>query len=619
MKAASFLDRLPAYIPIEPFEVLSARYGRQPEDIIKLDANENPYGMSPRARQALANLSFPHIYPDPESRALRSALEAFTGVSAEYLVAASGVDELIDLLLRVLLEPGDRVLICPPTFGMYGFDAFLNAGQPVEAPRRPDFSLDPDLIRHAVRQHKPKVLFIATPNNPDGGMPSPEVIDALLDLPVLVVLDEAYIEFSGMGRLGEGGSRLAQVSERDNLVVMRTFSKWAGLAGLRVGYGAFPRWLLPALWKAKQPYNVNVAASAAAIASLEDLDYLADIVARLRAERRRLAEGLAKLGRLQPYPSCANFALCKINGMPLEGEGSTGSVLKTRLAQAGVLVRYFDTPRLRDHIRITAGRPEETDALIKVLGRIMSEQGEETASDDLGAKLAGTETAGRIREEMDYQTGAATVAPPPAGEINTPGRRTAIVKRSTRETRIEVSLDLDGSGSGDAEIRTGLGFLDHMLHHIAVHGQFDLAVNASGDLDVDAHHTVEDVALVLGQAFDRALGERAGIVRIATATVPMDEALAFVAIDFSGRPYASIQVEWHTPAVGQVATSLFDHFLESFAVAARCNLHARLLSGRDDHHQAEALFKALGRALSEAVRIDPRRQGAVPSTKGVLV
>ncbi|MGQ9840733.1 MAG: imidazoleglycerol-phosphate dehydratase HisB [Anaerolineae bacterium] len=194
--------------------------------------------------------------------------------------------------------------------------------------------------------------------------------------------------------------------------------------------------------------------------------------------------------------------------------------------------------------------------------------------------------------------------------------RTAEIHRQTYETDIRLTLDLDGSGR--AEIRTGLGFLDHMLHHVAVHGLFDLTLHATGDLHVDAHHTVEDCALALGLAFDRALGDRRGIVRMGSAYVPMDEALALVAVDFSGRPYVVVQAQWHTPAVGGIATSLFPHFLHSFAVTARANLHAHVLCGADDHHQAEALFKALGRALDAATRLDPRRSGAVPSTKGVL-
>jgi imidazoleglycerol-phosphate dehydratase len=195
--------------------------------------------------------------------------------------------------------------------------------------------------------------------------------------------------------------------------------------------------------------------------------------------------------------------------------------------------------------------------------------------------------------------------------------RAAIVERKTKETEIRLKLDLDGNGQ--SQINTGVGFLDHMLHHVATHGLFDLELEAKGDLHIDTHHTVEDCALVLGQAFNQALGDRQGIVRMGSAYVPMDETLAFVAVDLSGRPYPVIQAEWHTPIVGDIPTSLFPHVLESFAANARCNLHARILYGRDDHHQAEALFKALGRALDAATRIDPRRRDAIPSTKGTLV
>jgi imidazoleglycerol-phosphate dehydratase len=194
--------------------------------------------------------------------------------------------------------------------------------------------------------------------------------------------------------------------------------------------------------------------------------------------------------------------------------------------------------------------------------------------------------------------------------------RAAAIQRTTTETNITLSLNLDGTGK--ANIATSVGFLDHMLRHIAVHGLFDLDVKAIGDLEIDPHHTVEDVGIVLGQAFDQALGDRKGIVRMGSAYTPMDEALAFVAVDLSGRPYAVIQGEWHTPSIGLLPTALIPHFLESFAFNAKINLHARVEYGRDDHHQAEALFKALGRALDAATLIDPRRAGVVPSTKGTL-
>ncbi|MGB8646041.1 MAG: imidazoleglycerol-phosphate dehydratase HisB [Anaerolineae bacterium] len=192
--------------------------------------------------------------------------------------------------------------------------------------------------------------------------------------------------------------------------------------------------------------------------------------------------------------------------------------------------------------------------------------------------------------------------------------RTATVERKTNETRVRVALDLDGAGQ--ARIATGIPFLDHMLLHVAVHGLFDLEIAAQGDLEIDAHHTAEDVAIVLGMALDQALGERTGMTRIAHSYVPMDEALAFVAIDLSGRGYAVIDAELTAPLLGTLPSTLVAHFFETLAFRGRLNLHARVLYGRDDHHKAEALFKALGRALGAAATPDARRQ--VTSTKGTL-
>lgn len=193
--------------------------------------------------------------------------------------------------------------------------------------------------------------------------------------------------------------------------------------------------------------------------------------------------------------------------------------------------------------------------------------------------------------------------------------RMVTVERKTQETDIQIALNLDGRGS--AEIQTGIGFLDHMLHHVAVHGLFDLQVRAAGDLQIDAHHTIEDVAIVLGDALDRAVGERRGITRVGHSYVPMDEALARVVVDLSGRGYAVFDAAFAAPMIGAFPTSLVAHFFETFAQRAKMNLHAQVLYGRDDHHKAEALFKALGRALNMAVTPDERRGST--STKGTLV
>jgi histidinol-phosphate aminotransferase len=361
MKLPQHIQDLPPYTPIEPFEILSQRVGRRPEDIIKLDANENPYGMSPRARDALADLAYGHIYPDPESRALRAALAKFTGAPAENLLPGSGADELIDLIMRVVLSPGDVVINCPPTFGMYAFDGDLNAARVIDMPRNADFSLDVDGIFAAAEKYSPKLIFLTSPNNPDGSLIPPPVLQKLLALPALIVLDEAYIEFADPENLGKSISQLATVTQRDNLIVLRTFSKLAGLAGLRVGYGAFPTWLMTTLWKAKQPYNVNVAGSVAAIASLEDVDYLKQIVVTLCNERERLWAEIAKIPYLVPYPTHSNFILCQVIGRD-------AVQLKADLAEKyGIFIRYFNKTGLRDFIRISVGRPEQTDILKRAL------------------------------------------------------------------------------------------------------------------------------------------------------------------------------------------------------------------------------------------------------------
>ena len=196
------------------------------------------------------------------------------------------------------------------------------------------------------------------------------------------------------------------------------------------------------------------------------------------------------------------------------------------------------------------------------------------------------------------------------------GRRTATIVRETKETRVEVTLDLDGSGQSSAH--TGIGMLDHLVEQIGKHGLFDLRVVATGDLHVDEHHTVEDVGIAIGQALDRALGERRGIVRMADALVPLDEALASVAIDISGRPFCAVDVTWTLDRIGELPASLVEHLLGSIAAEARLTLHARVLKGENDHHRAEAMCKALGRALAAATRIEPRLQGQVPSTKGAI-
>ena len=342
------------YTPIVPFDVLSKRLGIPAEDIVKLDANENPYGPSPAIYRALADEKDYHIYPDPDSTALRQALSEYTGIDATHIIAGQGADELIDLIVRLFVTPGDTVINCPPTFGMYRFDTELNGGKIIDVERKADFSLDIEsIVEIATSGKSTKILFITSPNNPDGSVLSDICLRQLLQLPLIVVLDEAYIEFAG-------GSRVDWVLEHENLVVLRTFSKWAGLAGLRVGYGIFPHWIISHLLKIKQPYNVNVAGSAAAVASLADVRQLQVNIRKIVEERERLYSALRKFDFLEPYPSEANFILSRVVGRDAAG-------LKAALAERGILIRYFNTPRLQDHVRISIGKPSQTSVLLDAL------------------------------------------------------------------------------------------------------------------------------------------------------------------------------------------------------------------------------------------------------------
>ena len=325
------------------------------EQIVKLDANENPYGCSPRVQKALASYEYFNTYPDDGQAELRKMFAGYAGVDAKYIVAGSGSNQLIDLVLRLLLNKGDEVINCVPTFGIYRFSTALCGGTLVEIKRDGDFAVDVAAVKAAITR-RTKIICLVNPNNPSGNLIPRADIEALLrtDMPVLV--DEAYYEFSG-----ETVAPL--VPKNRNLMVLRTLSKWAGLAGLRVGYGLFPPEIARYLLTIKIPYNVNVAAIEAVKESLKDFDYLMASVKKIVAEKDRLFTRLEGISWLKPVPSQANFILCRVE----KGEAKD---LWQKLQDRGILVRYFSEPALKNYIRISAGKPEHTDTLIKALQEI---------------------------------------------------------------------------------------------------------------------------------------------------------------------------------------------------------------------------------------------------------
>ena len=343
------------YEPIVPLEALSERSGVPVERLIKLDGNENPYGCSPRVPRALADYSFYHIYPDPLQSELQEPLEQYVGVDQKHIVVGSGSDEIIDLVLRLFLELGDKTINCVPTFGMYPFSTAVCGGKTVTVPRDDAYEVDVASVKSAIDE-RTKVIFIASPNNPTGNAALPNVIPELVDTGVIVVVDEAYYEFSGR-------TCAPLVPMYPNLIVLRSFSKWAGLGGLRAGYGILPFNIAELIRRIKMPYNVNIAAMIAIRESLADIDYLQDRVKAIIAERERLSARLKEQGVLLPLPSEANFILCRV------ARGDAREI-KQGLDRKGIFIRYYGTPLLRNMLRISVGKPEHTDALVEALAKL---------------------------------------------------------------------------------------------------------------------------------------------------------------------------------------------------------------------------------------------------------
>jgi histidinol-phosphate aminotransferase len=334
---------------------LAGKIVMPPGGVIKINANENPYGCSPRVLKALSDRSRFSVYPDDGQQELRRMLAAYAGVKPANIVAGHGSNSLIDLLVRLFVGPGEEVINSVPTFDIYRFSTEICGGNVVNVPRNGDYTVDVQGVISAITDNT-KLIFLASPNNPTGNVISHDDVIKMAGAGVPLVLDEAYYEFYG--------ETLVPLTESyANLMVLRTFSKWAGLAGLRIGYGIFPPRIADYLMAIKIPHNINVVAEIAVRESLADLDYLRDRVRDIIAERERLYRELQKTKLLKPYPSRANFIFCRV----LKGD-ARGVYLK--LQQRGILVRYFDTPLLENGIRISVGKPEHTDALLKALNQM---------------------------------------------------------------------------------------------------------------------------------------------------------------------------------------------------------------------------------------------------------
>lgn len=524
----------------------------QPE--IFLDANENPYNNGINR------------YPDPHQKALKAKVAEIKGISADSLFIGNGSDEAIDLVYRVFCVPGaSNAVSIAPSYGMYEVAAAMNDIEFRKVRLRPDLSMDTEAMLSAA-DSKTRLMFICSPNNPTGNsFPVEQIEDILERFGGVVVLDEAYIDFSVRPSL------TSLVKRYPNLIVLQTLSKAWGMAGLRIGLAIADPAVIALMSKVKYPYNINVLAQKMALMKLDEAAK-DKAVAEIVGQRFRLEKELAKCPEVKGiYSSDANFLLVRFEN-PDE--------VYDRLLAGGVIVRNRSkVSGCEGCLRITVGTPVENDRLLRLLSSSVAEPVEATT---------------------------------PGMEIL--GERHIRIVRNTKETKIALELDLDSIG-GSGHISTGLPFFDHMLEQIPNHGGVSLAIEAKGDLQVDEHHTIEDVGIVFGEAINAALGSKLGMARYGFV-LPMDDCDAAVLMDFGGRIDFKWNAEFKREKVGGVPTEMFCHFFQSVCAGAKCNLHI-WAEGVNEHHKAEAIFKAFARALRMAVAKTPFPY-ELPSSKGIL-
>ena len=531
-----------------------------------MDANESPFDNGYNR------------YPDPSQAKLKRRIAEIKGVDVQNIFVGNGSDEAIDLCFRIFCNPGlDNAIAIAPSYGMYSTCAAVNDVEMREVLLNDDFSLPVERLLDAADNNS-KLLFICSPNNPTGNVfPREEIERILQEFDGMVVLDEAYIDFA------DEPGMLRSLENWPNLIILQTLSKAWGMAGLRAGLAFASNYVMRLFAQVKYPYNINVATLSAVEKLLKaGVDDRVKLIKEQRAFMEQKLSGMECVWRV--YPSQANFLLVQVDN---------AADLYNYLLGEGIIVRDRSRMPLCDNtLRITIGTPQENVRLLRAIAEYDIKRYGSRAE---GGPLAEGELMAERELLQEYES------------------RSARVIRTTNETSVSVSVDLDNSGTGG--ISTGLSFLDHMLMQIVHHGGIMLTINASGDLEVDEHHTMEDVAITLGQALSKALGDKRGIERYGFA-LPMDESEAIVLLDFGGRIDFKWEVTFYGERVGDVPTQMFRHFFQSLCSAMNCNLHISA-RGENDHHIAEAIFKAFARALKAAVRREPFNY-EIPSSKGLL-
>lgn len=349
--------KIEPYVPGVSAQDLAKKYGQDIKQLIKLNANENPYGVSPLVKKALKNL-FCNYYPKSDYPALRQALAKYTNTKTENIIVGSGSDELIYLLLRSILKEGDKAITCPPTFGIYEIATKLNRGNIINIPTDKNFKMNLSEILKNCSDETVRVVFICNPNNPTGNLTPKQDIVEILKTGKLVIADEAYYEFSKM-------TMSTLIPRYENLIILRTLSKWAGLAGLRIGYGLMSEKIINQLMKIKSPFNVNIAAEAAALATFEDISFAKKSIQKIIAERERVYKRLQLIENIQVYESFGNYIFIQTRKEDYE-------FLLETFEKNKIALRYY--PTLNNGIRITIGKPRQNNKVLAVLEKLKNKK-----------------------------------------------------------------------------------------------------------------------------------------------------------------------------------------------------------------------------------------------------
>jgi len=542
----------PEILALEPFDIAAQFNWAFGADAVKLDANENPY--APLVEGSLA--ASVNRYPEPQPARLKAAMAALYGVEPDNLVITRGADDAIDMLVRAFCRPGDdAVSICKPTFSAYAHFVRLQGARLLELSLDENFDFHADAFIAAVKDEPSlKLAFICSPNNPTGNEIVPDELLKVADaLPqTIVVVDEAYLDFASTPSVVDEAVR------RPNLVVLKTLSKAFGLAGARIGCAIGEPELIAIAARALPPYplpSLSIEAAMSALAPSRRPIHT-ERIERLKAERERLVPLLEQAPKVKKvWKSGGNFIFMQVED---------AESLSRKMRELGIRVR-FRPNAAPGGLRLSIGTEQENAIALAAIG---------------------------LPNEV-------------------PSVRRAEISRDTKETKIAVAVDLDRASP--RRIDTGIPFYDHMLDQVAAHGGFSLLLSCDGDLDIDAHHSVEDCAIVLGSALKRALADKRGIGRFGFA-LPMDEAEAQVLIDLSGRPFSKFEGEFEASHIGEYPTEMTAHVFRSLADSMGAAIHVKV-EGENDHHKTEACFKAFGRALRQAIAVEG---SALPSTKGVL-